>query len=481
MLPGDDDDNRRWIGQVLDARYQIRELLGEGGMGAVFAAEHLSLRKQVALKVIRAEFAGNEEIAARFTREAMATAQLDHPNVASALDYGTLPGGGAYLVTQLVRGRSLEAHRTAGHMPWRQVCDLGAQIADALSAAHAIHIVHRDLKPDNILLEPRDDGTFLVKVLDFGVARITSGATLPGGDLTRMGTVIGTPGYMAPEQAMGESVDFRVDIYALGVILWECIAGKVLWDGESVSDLFTRQLANPAPSLATMVPGIPPEISALVDLMLDRNPKRRPESARQVRDALRRMSHGTLIVPPPAATPAPVARKLSRGVLFASLGGLLVIVAVALLGRGADTPAATGPAAATGAPEDPGAGASAPPPATAASDIPPELAGPVEVLQTSNDRNERKKAAEAVLAHAPQEAVALHARNLAWLEKAASCENKKAVIKKIAEAGDPRALQGLQVLSKSPRKGCGAFDMQDCNACLRELLAKTIEQLRAAP
>ena len=498
------------VGQVLDGRYQIREMLGEGGMGAVYTAEHLSLRKLVALKVIRAEFAGNEEIAARFSREAMATAQLDHPNVASALDYGTLPDGGAYLVTQLVRGRSLESHRSAGRMPWKQVCDLGAQIADALAAAHAIHIVHRDLKPDNLLLEPRDDGNFLVKVLDFGVARITAGASLPTGDLTRMGTVIGTPGYMAPEQAMGESVDYRVDLYALGVILWECVSGRILWNGDTVSDLFTRQLSGPAPPLAAEVPGIPPELGAIVDLLLDRNPKRRPESARQVRDALRRMSHGTLVLPP--ATPVlPVPRSgVPRWAVPAGAGVMLVLLVIAvLLSRSGDhTEKPSEPAAADTAPtadvragdavdraappKDPTApktrGVAAPVPTSRsqapgpkgqAEDIalPGALGGHLEVLLTSGDKKARKAAAEAILAHQPQDAVPLYARNTAWLDKAGSCDGKKAVIKKIAEAGDPRPLPALKLLAKTPHRGCGIFDSKDCLACLRETLAKTIGQL----
>jgi serine/threonine-protein kinase len=142
---------------------------------------------------------------------------------------------------------------------------------------------------------------------------------------------------MAPEQAMGESVDFRVDIYALGVIMWECIAGKVLWDGASVSELFTTQLAGPAPPLADVVPGLPPELSALVDLMLDRNPRRRPESARQIRDALRRMAHSTLIASPvhkPAAAPA-VANPLPRWVLPVSIGVLVALVVIGLtMGQG---------------------------------------------------------------------------------------------------------------------------------------------------
>src|SRR5690606_18296792 len=140
--------------------YRIVELLGEGGMGAVYVAEHLKLHKQVAIKTIRAEFAADSQAEARFTREALATASLDHPHVASAIDYGHLEEGGAYLVIQLVRGHSLTKQIGRGPLPWLQACQLGAQVADALTAAHALGIVHRDLKPDNILLEPRDDGSF---------------------------------------------------------------------------------------------------------------------------------------------------------------------------------------------------------------------------------------------------------------------------------------------------------------------------------
>src|SRR5690606_15792979 len=153
--------------------YRIVELLGEGGMGAVYVAEHLKLHKHVAIKTIRAEFAAHSQAEARFTREALATARLDHPHVASAIDYGHLEEGGAYLVIQLVRGP-----RT-----WLQACQLGAQIADALTAAHGLGIVHRDLKPDNILLEPRDDGSFHARVVDFGIARLSGGEEAGGGTI----------------------------------------------------------------------------------------------------------------------------------------------------------------------------------------------------------------------------------------------------------------------------------------------------------
>ncbi len=459
-----DGESPGWVGRLVDDRYQIHELLAEGGMGAVYIAEHLALRKQVAFKVIRAEFAGNAEIAARFKREAMATAQLDHPNVASALDYGTLPGGGAYLVTQLVRGRSLESHRSAGKMSWRQVCDLGAQICDALAAAHAIHIVHRDLKPDNLLLEPRDDGTFLVKVLDFGIARVATGAV--ASDLTRLGAVIGTPGYMAPEQVLGEAIDFRVDLYALGVILWECTTGRILWNGASISDIYTRQLAAPAPPLATQVPDLPPEFAAMIDQLLSRHAKRRPESARQVRDALRRMVHGTLAI---GTVPFHKTRqqRLTRWALpLAALTVLTLGAAMWLRSDPAPVPAVPADMLVGAGPESQADGAA----------LPAALLAEIEAMLTSTDKRARKRAGDAVLAHEPQEAVPLYARNVAWLGRAGSCEAKKIVLKKIGEANDARALPALQLLAKTPRKGCGVFDSRDCLECLRDSLARTIGQ-----
>ena len=291
-----------WIGRLVDERYKVIEHLGEGGMGAVYVAEHLKLRKEVALKVIHPEFAGDGEVAARFAREAMASAQLEHPHVASALDFGTLPEGGAYLVMQLVRGKSvhdmLEEH---GSIPWKHACEIAAQVADALAAAHDAGIVHRDLKPDNILLQERADGSTQVKVLDFGIARVAleegrqapEGAA-PGKALTRVGTVMGTPGYMSPEQAMGERVDARADLYALGVVLWEMIVGKDMFGTRDLTAIVTRQLTEPAPPLSLNAPEpVPPELDALVKAMLSGRADERPESAIFVRDALRQLAYGS--------------------------------------------------------------------------------------------------------------------------------------------------------------------------------------------
>ncbi len=285
-----DDTYETWVGRVIDARYRIDGLLGEGGMGAVFEAQHLKLKKAVALKVIHPEFAGDGEVAKRFVREAMASAQIEHPHVASATDYGTLEEGGAYLVMQLVRGGSLrERLEDGGALGWLRACELGAQVADALSAAHKAKIVHRDLKPDNVMLEPRDAGPERVLVLDFGIARVADGALSTAGQaLTRVGTVIGTPGYMAPEQALGEPVDARIDLYALGLLLWEMSCGEKLFDTEDLTAIVTRQLTEPPPRLSSRCE-VPEELDELVDQLLQKDRDARPGSAAEVRARLEKL------------------------------------------------------------------------------------------------------------------------------------------------------------------------------------------------
>nr|WP_276604185.1 serine/threonine-protein kinase [Nannocystis pusilla] len=328
-MPPRDDRPVRWIGRIIDGRYRIVELLGEGGMGAVYVAEHLKLHKHVALKTIRAQFAANSQAEARFTREALATARLDHPHVVSAIDYGHLPEGGAYLVIQLVRGHSLTKRIEQGPLTWQQACKLGAQIADALAAAHGLGIIHRDLKPDNILLEPREGDEFHARVLDFGIARVSGGEgtgtiadiSLP---ITRMGAVVGTPGYMAPEQAVGEKVDVRADLYALGVILWEACTGRYLWDAESLTDLFAAQLSKPAPHLhgATRLE-VPPPLANLVAQLLARKPEERPATAVTVRDELRKLALSAevslILAAAGPATPAAISKLPPRAAARALL------------------------------------------------------------------------------------------------------------------------------------------------------------------
>jgi serine/threonine protein kinase len=284
----------RLIGQVIADRYHVVELLAEGGMGAVYIADHLTLHKQVALKIIHPEHAGNTELTARFEREAMATSRIDHPNVISAIDFGTLTDGTAYLAVQLVRGPSLtRVLTTQGAIGWQRAASIGAQIADALSAAHGHGIIHRDLKPDNVLLQARDDGTELVKVLDFGVAKFAPESKVPLSartDVTQIGMVVGTPGYMAPEQTIGNPADERSDLYALGVILWESIVGDPLWSAHDLQALVEKQMSEtPKPVReAGTDAGVPEGLERLVSSMLSRRAEERPSDAATVRDELRK-------------------------------------------------------------------------------------------------------------------------------------------------------------------------------------------------
>lgn len=275
----------RWIGQTIDGRYRIDALLGEGGMGAVFVAEHLRLGKPVALKMILPEHAGNAELATRFARESMVTASLEHPHIVTALDTGSLPDGGAYLVMTLAAGESLRQvmgiRRGA-----RFACEVGAQVADALSLAHARSVVHRDLKPDNVMIEVRDDGALHARILDFGIARATDVATTAGGTpLTRLGTILGTPGYMPPEQALGDTVDHRADLYSLGVLLWEMTSNRTLFPQGDLREIALAQLTEPVPPLSDE--DAPADLGLLVDALLMPTRDERPSSAAEVRDRLR--------------------------------------------------------------------------------------------------------------------------------------------------------------------------------------------------
>jgi serine/threonine-protein kinase len=532
-----------WIGRVVADRYRVVEVLGEGGMGAVYVAEHLKLRKLVALKTIRPEFAGDGQAERRFEREAQATAKIDHPHVVSAMDYGHLPDGGAYLVVQLVRGQSLGKHLERGPLYWRQAAELGAQIADALATCHAAGVIHRDLKPDNILLEQRDDGSFHARVVDFGIARLAEepGDGLDGTQpLTRMGSIIGTPGYMAPEQAVGQAIDHRVDLYALGVILWETCAGRRLWQGDTLTEMFARQLAGAAPPLREMLSGqVPENLSETIHRLLSPIAGQRPASAAAVRDELRRLafsgdatitgtdlraSGSAFAVPPPTISPSftasgtqitatrpelpltvrlrVAAARLPRPVLLGGGAALVLVLALALrcaCGGGSDEPA---PPAPTPAPSEvpaakpskparadtpkpapkpapkPEPDAPAPTPAPAdPADVPAAFAKHANALLTGTSAKARKRAAEAITgaSEADKTAIPEYLRNLAWLEKLRGCDDKKPILLKIEEAGDARALPGLQILAKTPRNGCGNFLFKrDCLECLRGDLGRVI-------
>lgn len=274
------DVARELIGQVVAERYAIEALLGTGGMGVVYRARHVHMRKTVALKVLHREMTYLPEVVARFEREAVAAAHISHPNVTAATDFGRLEDGSFYLVLEYVAGRSLRdllAHH--GRLPPARATHIARQIAEALDAAHAAGVVHRDLKPDNVMLVERGEDADFVKVLDFGIAKLSRADTSGAPALTQLGSVFGTPEYMSPEQAMGTPVDHRSDLYALGIIFYEMLAGATPFAHEDSMAVLTRHMTQPPPPLASDVPAA---LAATVLALLGKRPHERPESAARV-------------------------------------------------------------------------------------------------------------------------------------------------------------------------------------------------------
>ncbi len=285
------------LGQTLGGRYLVTSLIGSGGMGAVYRAEHIQLQKPVALKVLNADMAQHREAALRFEREAMVSARIMHPHVVSANDSGRLPDGSLYLVLEFVQGRSLrQLIEQEGRLPVPRAAAIAGQIAEALAAAHAADIVHRDLKPGNVMLLARESNAEFVKVLDFGLARVL-GQPSSGEALTRTGAVFGTPEYMAPEQARGEVVDHRADLYALGVILYELLAGKPPFQAPELVAVLIKHLQEAPPPLP---PDIPEPLARYVMSLLEKQPSQRPSDALSVVKALRKLVPPSFSVPPPS-------------------------------------------------------------------------------------------------------------------------------------------------------------------------------------
>ncbi len=275
------------VGTVLAGRYRVERLLGSGGMGSVYLAEHVLMKKAVAVKVLHAEMSGNGEIAARFEREAVAAARIDHPNVAAAMDFGRLPDGSFYLALEYVAGHSLRSLVEQGPLDPARALGIAHQVAEALVAAHAAGVVHRDLKPDNVMLVPQPDGREVVKVLDFGIAKVSGApeAAEPARNLTRFGTVMGTAGYMAPEQALGLAVDLRADLYSCGIVLYEILAGHCPFTAEEPAQIVAKQLTEAVPPL----PGVPPDVFELIQRLLAQKPDARIQTAAELSAELGRL------------------------------------------------------------------------------------------------------------------------------------------------------------------------------------------------
>ncbi|HYD42386.1 MAG TPA: protein kinase [Anaeromyxobacter sp.] len=274
-------------GQVVVGRYRIVRQLGRGGMGAVYEAIQLSMNRPVAMKLIHPTLAEDEELVARFHREMQVTSSIVHPNTVSVLDFGATETGQLFLVMELLDGRSLAAVlRDEGALPLRRIVHIGKQVLRALAAAHHEGIVHRDLKPENVMLQDRFDERDAVKVLDFGIARVLEpGANAPA--MTMEGTLLGTPGYMSPEQATGKPVGPASDLYSFGVLLYQMATGGLPYSGTTIQELLVKQVTEPPRPPSAIAPGkVAPQLEALILALLQKDPAARPSSAAAVQTRL---------------------------------------------------------------------------------------------------------------------------------------------------------------------------------------------------
>ncbi|HYE13559.1 MAG TPA: serine/threonine-protein kinase, partial [Pyrinomonadaceae bacterium] len=279
------------LGRVLDGKYEITGRLGAGGMGAVYRARRVHIGDEVAVKVLHTRFVGDETLLERFRREARAAAQLHHPNVVTIHDYGEASGpqGFAYIVMELVAGLSLrELLSREGRLGVPRAVSLMRDVCAGVAAAHRREIVHRDIKPDNIIVLPPDDDhdSERVKVVDFGIAKLRDMAS--DSTLTQAGAVVGTPFYMSPEQCRGEPLDARADVYSLGALLYEMLAGSPPFTAPSVTGVIAKHLTEPLPPLPRDLRA-PPALEAAVTRALskDREGRQRDaaEFAREIQSA----------------------------------------------------------------------------------------------------------------------------------------------------------------------------------------------------
>jgi eukaryotic-like serine/threonine-protein kinase len=273
------------VGQTLDGKVRLESILGRGGMGAVYRGKHLLLGRAVAVKVLRPEFVADESATERFFREARTAAALDHPNVITVFDFGMTPTGGAYLVLELIDGillRTLLRQETA--LKPNVALPILRETFAAVEAAHRKGVIHRDLKPENIMLKRLDEGGAMIKVLDFGLAKVIEAAETAA-NLTQTGELVGTPTYMSPEHCDGTDLDARSDVYSLGVIAYELLTGKPPFRGR-IASILTGHMQKEPPPPREMNPDIPAEIEAVVLNALEKRRGDRPASVREFWDCL---------------------------------------------------------------------------------------------------------------------------------------------------------------------------------------------------
>jgi tRNA A-37 threonylcarbamoyl transferase component Bud32 len=347
LVPEHEGQDR--VGKTIDDRYRIVRKVGQGGSGEVFEAEHIYIRKRVALKLLRSQLPSRAEAIQRLRREAQATSAIGHPGIVEIEDFGTTEDGVVFMAMEWLEGEPLDVAIERGPMPVERALTIALQVCEALAAAHDAGVIHRDLKPENIFLTRTPAGE-QAKILDFGVAKVTT----EDARLTATGMVVGTPYYIAPEQAAGRDVDGRSDIYAVGVILYEMLTGTLPFTASNAMAVVRMHLEQEPqpPRKRAPAQGIPVEVEAVILRCMTKKPAGRYESARALADALRALP-GALALGQAVTAAAPVPAGPSAGTTAGVAPGLAP-------GQTTLKGAPVGPAAAVNPGTTPGAKAEAP-------------------------------------------------------------------------------------------------------------------------
>jgi len=290
------------IGRVIDQRYRVEAVIGEGGMGLVYRVTHTRLNKPLAVKVIRRECTHDQEALARFRREAESASAIGNQHIVDVSDFGALEDGSTYFVMECLDGMDLiDAMDSVERMPEPRAVHIAMQLCKALGAAHRAGIVHRDLKPENVFLTRRDDAEDFVKVLDFGIAKVGNGPKR----ITRAGEVLGTPHYMSPEQCEGDDVDHRTDIYALGVLLYEMVTGHVPHDADTLMGILTKHMYEDPIPPRVRVPHVSDALQRVIMRCLEKKPEHRYQTMHEIEADLAAIRSGDQSVGPDTVTLKP--------------------------------------------------------------------------------------------------------------------------------------------------------------------------------
>ncbi|MBY0356757.1 MAG: serine/threonine protein kinase [Candidatus Obscuribacterales bacterium] len=321
-----------YLNQTIADKYAVQSLLGVGGMGVIYRARHDLMQRDVAIKMLKAQYATDETSVKRFTREAVAVGRLRHPHVITTYDHGFTNQGQPYLVMDILQGLSLaQIIKTEGQISSRRLVHIFEQVCDALDHAHQKGVLHRDLKPGNIMLINEPDNPDFVKVVDFGVAQLMAVNDQEQQALTQAGEICGSPMYMSPEQCLGKPLDRRGDIYSLGVVMYEALTGKVPLLGGSMVETMSKHIHESPPAMNEVRPDlhIPPRLEQLVFKALSKDPNERQPSMSQLRQellALAPQGSSKQTLRAVSAQEIPSATKESSPTPWAVLASLLLAV-----------------------------------------------------------------------------------------------------------------------------------------------------------